>query len=631
MMGRTGELAYVALTLANPSALLVLGLAAPILLFHFYARRRRRLIVPYVGLLREAMGPTRETARFKRLRDRASLILQLLGLGLLALALAGLAPAQAREVVRPLVIVIDADRTTAVEEADGRTRLAHALDLADALIAAHPSGPMSVLAAGEAPRVLVPQTEDREAARRELAATRLHLAPARLRVDPGAAVALALATLAVEPEDIVLVSARARTEALPAGVRVLGVGAMGRDGGLQDLALTEAPDGSGFQLRIDATFEGAVPADAHVEVALSGEAPRRVELEIGEDGHARARLQVPAARQARTAEIELVPADAYVRNDRLAVAIPAIRRPRVLVVHDGRGIRPYTLAVLRGMGAQLDAELSGAVAVADLAAAPEADVFVADGVALPEGTLRSGAWLFLGPLSGTLPFELGAVLERPRVWRTRTGHPLMQDLRFVDAEVARGRVLTGPGLLPLAWVAGEAVIAEGEREGVRYVAVGLDPEASDVVLRAAWPLLLERAILRLTRGPSRLLPPVVRTGEVLRPGTPIPGGPRVEFRVGERVWSGAVRVEGESARVPAGLRGLMTIRGTQADPDQTTSVGIVEPGPKDRIAPVRAAAPRPAAARPAIDRTTRWRILLVVGGLLLLFVDLLAMRKASRT
>src|SRR4030095_11987454 len=76
----------------------------------------------------------------------------------------------------------------------------------------------------------------------------------------------------------------------------------------------------------------------------------------------------------------------------------------------------------------------------------------------------------------------------------------------------------------LAYVEGDAVVAEGDRRGLRWIAFGLDPEGSDLPLRAALPVLLQNAVVRLAAGPRSPLRPFYRLGEAVRPRVPIPGG-----------------------------------------------------------------------------------------------------------
>jgi hypothetical protein len=67
----------------------------------------------------------------------------------------------------------------------------------------------------------------------------------------------------------------------------------------------------------------------------------------------------------------------------------------------------------------------------------------------------------------------------------------------------------------LAYVDGSPVVVEGERDGRRWLAFGLDPDGSDLPLRAALPILLRNAIRRLAPAAARRLRPFYRSGDRL--------------------------------------------------------------------------------------------------------------------
>jgi hypothetical protein len=280
----------------------------------------------------------------------------------------------------------------------------------------------------------------------------------------------------------------------------------------------------------------------------------------------------------------------------------------------------------------VDASRSGFVHARDLAAAAPRDVVLVDGVPLPEGALRPGAWIFLAPLGGPLPFEAGAPIEDPLVWRTAGDHPVVADLDFRRAFAARAWPLSGAGLEPLAFAGGEPVAAEGEARGVRYVVLGLDPEASALPVQAALPLFVRRALLRLWRGTRGALAPLYHTDDPLRPAADLPGGPAALV-----AWSGpatdpvlaaaargreAARIapEGTAWRVPPGASGRATVT-TRGDPPWEGRTAFFDRDPGRTVVPARPpAAPPPPAAAPAAAPAA-WRRGLLAAALLLLLAD----------
>ncbi len=637
-----------AFVLAQPTALWGLAALVPIALFHLYFRRRRRVLVPFTPLLLESMGPVRREARFKRLREAASLLARMLALVCAVLALGGLRPAEAEAPVADLFVVVDADITTAARESGGATRLAHAQELARAFVRSVPtrgagqlSALVSVLVAGQAPRLLVPPTRDLADALKRLEPA---LVPAPAEADLGATVALALEGAARrEAARVVVLTARAFEPPRTAiALDVLGTGTTRRDQRIVELGVDHAEDGGGYAVRLAAINDEESARTRRVVVRVDGEIVASEDLTL-EAGDAReVQFEVPSPRQAAWLEVELEGDDAFPGNDAVEVRLAPVPKPSVLVVHSGR-VRPYVMATLEALGAEglIDKDRSGYVRASDVTKARPRDVTLVDGVGLPRDALRPGAYVFLAPLAGALPFELGEEVRKPLIWRTVPGHPLIDGLDFRRAFVVRGRALKGAGLEPLAYAEGRPIIAEGERGGARYVVLGLDPEGSMLPVQGALVLLVRNAILRLARAPVAPLKPFYRRGEALRPEVDLPGGADADL-----VWDGVrkdallagagrgrararIASDGVVWRVPAGAVGRVRVAtgaGTAAAWSGWTS--LVDLDPARTIAPARPAAEAPPAAAARADQATRWRTLLLALAVLFLLLDLALVARA---
>jgi hypothetical protein len=295
----------------------------------------------------------------------------------------------------------------------------------------------------------------------------------------------------------------------------------------------------------------------------------------------------------------------------------------MLVVHEGAA-RPWTVAVLAALGDRIDRERSGFVAAADLAAAPARDVFLVDGAVLPADARRPGAWIFLAPLAGALPFDVGPVLEEPLLWRTDAEHPLLDGLDLSTVFAARAQPIVAEDARGIAFAEDRVVLAEGERDGVRWIALGLDPTASDLPVRAALPLLVRNAIARLAAHPLAPLPPVVASGDALRPSAPLPGGADVHVRWGGRTTRARVAADGETWTVPPGAHGPAEIVGADGTVRARTGFAAFRPGAP--LAPVRPPAAAPPPAPPREDPASAWRRSLLAAALLLLVLDLALLR-----
>jgi hypothetical protein len=265
------------------------------------------------------------------------------------------------------------------------------------------------------------------------------------------------------------------------------------------------------------------------------------------------------------------------------------------------------------------------VAAKDLVSAGPAEVTVVDGVALPSGTLRPGAYVFLAPLSGELPFEARGEVEDPLVWRTVPNHPVLDGLDLSHAFARRAWSLGGAGFEPLAFAEGAAVAGEGERLGVRYVVLGVDPEESTLPVRAAFPLFLRNAVRRLAVAPAAALRPAYLPGERVRARTPLPEGdaPRlvlVPFAEGAATELGAVRLgEGEGLVAPEGPGGWLRAGEPGSERTVTALLGLDE---RRAVAPEGPESAWPAAAAASVARADRLQALLCALAALLLLLDL---------
>ncbi len=640
------------LQLAAPAALWGLTALLPIVLFHLYFRRRRRVLVPFTPLLLESFGPVKREARFKRLREAASLLARVLALLCAVLALGGLRPAEADAKPRDLFVVIDADVTTAAREADGATRLEHARRLARAFVASVPErrgaarrldARVSVLLAGLAPRLLVAPTDVRDEA---LAALDTPLRPAPAEADLVGALALALEAARARPRArVVVLSARdVQVPEVPEHVQVEvhGTGSARADQGILDFALQREQDENGYVVTLTVVNHDAVASTRRLTARIDGETVDTADRELwsGQTEEIVA-LLVPAPQQSAWLTVALEGDDAFPANDVVEVRLAPVPRPSLLVVHGGR-VRPYTAAIVKALAEEglVDEERSGFVRSSELARAKPRDVILVDGVSLPADALRPGAYVFLAPLGGTLPFELGPEVTQPLIWRTAAGHPLIRDLDFRRAHVVRGRTLSGAGLEPLAYAEGRPVIAEGERAGVRYVVLGLDPEKSMLPVQAALPLLVRNAIARLARAPLAPLKPFYERGEALRPEVDLPGGPAARLTwkgpakdevlaaAGRGAAAARLAPEGLVWRVPVGAVGRAQV--TTGTGTWTGDTAFLDLDPDRTIAPVRPAGLAPAPAQARSDPAKRWRHGLLALAVLFLLLDLALLAHARK-
>ncbi len=627
------------LELAMPAALWGFAVGVPVIVAHLYFKRRRRIEVPFVGLLRETIGTTRTIARFRRLRETAALCSRLLALACVVLAIGGLRPAEAEKSPFDLMLVVDADVTTRAVEADGRMRLAHGLELAAAHARAHADGRVGALVAGDVIQIVSPLSEDREAVAGKLDALRRRVErgevqPASSRVDLGAAEEAAAAAAGVDMfgEPVHVITARPT----PDEIWVFGAGRARDDQGIVGFGVTPQQEGAAYRIT------------ARVRNSLDRKTVRRLVGVVGDgvvfdemldlepNGAVDVAFDAAAPTQGEWLRMTLGGSDAFVLNDQVSAWLVPPLKPSVMLVR-GKAARRHTVAALQTLGAlqDIDAPESTVVTPAELAQADLRDVVVVDGVALPEGALRPGAYLFLAPLAGDLPFEVGEVMDEPLVWRMERDHPLVRQLDFTTPYVERATPVRGEGLRPLAYAEGRPVVAEGERDGVRYVVLGLDYGDPELLMDPSIPILIRQAIRRLAHAPKAPLLPFYRTGDALRPRTALPGGPTalVRWRNGGAGDAVTARVDPEGAawRVPPGAHGEATITtGEAASPVWQGRTGFVDLDPARDITPAREQSEAPPPVGEITPESEIWRRWLIAAAVLFLVLDLLLIPRRKR-
>lgn len=526
---------------ARPDALYGALLALPIVAFHLYRKRRLRLLVAFVPLLREASAPMRSHGGFARVSEWLRLLLRLLVLAALVLAQAGVRPAgEVARVPTDLVIVLDGDITQRTNEDDLEgtlieERFDRSIALAKAHLRAETEGTTALVFAGTVPRTVVAPTSDREAAVTALDA----LEPAAGDADLAGAIAVAKAMASPERAlRIVVVTAR---ELPPGsdGVETATAGRASDDLGFVDQAVAALPDGIKTRARFVVRNFGSEARSAHVRFAwmVEGGAEAKAleerDVPIGPGAEADVVIDVSAPKGGGVLTAHVSPAvnarDAFAGNDDAAMVLTPVARPSVLVVHRGEP-RPFVRALLTALGDAIDREGSGYVDVERLASATPRDLVVYDGTGPVAGAPRSAAiYLAPFPTDGSPPFQRGRTLTEPIVWRATAEHPLLRGVDLSTVYVATATAIRGEGVEGLAFVEGEAVLAEGGAPGARFVAMGLDAEGSDLPVRAALPVLLKNAIRRLSVLPVTPLPPFVRAGAPITARAPIGGPWSLEF------------------------------------------------------------------------------------------------------
>ncbi|MEO0322383.1 MAG: VWA domain-containing protein [Myxococcota bacterium] len=526
------------------------GFGAAVVVLYFLKLRRRQVLVPFVPLWEAVLAEKQSTRLFAQLKRWLSLLIALAVVAALALALGDPRPDAALRDGRTLVVLLDASAsmqaTDGAPEGDtSRTRLDVARDRARQLAAelgpedrmlvaqldarATPHGPLS----GEASvlRDAIDAVEPVDVAANLRAGLRLALdvlrdqpgpeivllsdgrlaagldlgddddAPAEAAAADGAAAAADdaaddAAADGVSPAPL-LASDRLAAALAERGVR-LSWERFGRDGNnvaLGAFAVRRYPlDKSQSEVLVELVNTGPEAAEVELELLGDGQSVEVQALSLASGERLRrffrnvagidARLE---ARLRRTdGGRDVLPAD-----DRAYAMLPPRRRARVLVVEPGLYLQAALLLdeyleVTEVTRADYDPEEE-----------PRHDVVIYDSW-VPPRPPRIPA-LYLNPASEDPdrgPFVVTGTVEAPYFDRLDRRHPLLRFTALRDVNVAAAlTVELREGDRVLARDdRGPALVVAGRRSGQPFAAFLFDPDASDLPLRVAWPLLLLNAV-----------------------------------------------------------------------------------------------------------------------------------------
>lgn len=544
---------------AAPAGLLALLLAVPIVLLHILRPRRPQVSVSSTYLWRSMARPVSAATPWQRLRFSWLLLLQLLAVVLLAAALAKPVRVTAAPLAEHTVFIIDASGSMAA--VDGKPdRLSEARNKAASLRKQLPTGGVaSIVVASPRPYVALSTSPDSGAFRAALNSVQTTAGKA----DFATAFTLAgsLETPAA-PVGFVLLSDGGLDDAearlLPDGSRFVQVGERASNRAIRTLSVS--PRGGGLHVRATLRNEGGSDATERLRIDVDGRtaAERSVEL-----------------RERQTVELDFdVPngdrVDAFLEGDDLlpvdnhAVAVAA--RPRAIKVALFGGDDPFLSKLLAAMpGVTVEAAPAPR-------AAPEADIAVYNGVAVPPdpGT----AWLAIAPPGGIPDVPVTGEVARPVVTLVEPDDPLTRGLDFSDIAIAKAQQIAPVGDLTVIGSDATPLLVRGNRQGRAFAYFTFAMRDSDLPLNVAFPILGDRLLSLLA---SRALPIAdVRVGQPL----PVAGAKAVTVQSPLRA-----RIEVPAGAAPpiADRPGFWTVK-EQGKPDRIVAVN---PDPAEsRVAPL---------------------------------------------
>jgi len=504
------------MSFAHPQGLWLLALGFPILAFHLYRGRLRRLPVPTLVFWERVLVEEERRTAIQRLRHWASLLLNLSALALLTAAVAG---PEVKGLARPprrVALILDSTASMGAAEPDGRTRLAHAVDRAREF--AGSLGPGDRAALHDLSGLLAPFTADPGRLARKIAPPPPVRAPADLR-------GRVLAALAGGGD----VTAVLFTDRPPGGVEdLLDAGRLlwvrtgtprENSGWVSGLAVRRAGE-KRVELSLGlANFSGAAAERTEVLSWNGREIARRpAKAGPGERREVRWVLEPGLPPEAKIeegglAEVALEPPDAFPPDDAASFVLPPLDPPPVFVFHPGKP-DDFLMSALHALK---DRGLCGPPSVAS------ADRYPALRDRLGEGTvvIFDRAEPPVSPGRGSF-LVLGArgirELDRPSIVEWDREAPPNHLVDYSGVALRRSALLEGR---PLLRAAEGPVAAWSARGGRAVVELGFGLEDTDLKLLPPFVMMLQNFVEWAAFEATRSFRARYAVGEPLLPERPL--------------------------------------------------------------------------------------------------------------
>lgn len=558
--------------------------AACTVVLYILRLRRRPVAVVFSPIWQRVLGARESSRLFSQLKRWLSLLLQLLALGLLALALGDPRFAARSVEARHLVVLLDTSASMQSNDAP-KGRLGAATEaVAQLLGGLGPSDRMLIAQMDAGVTPLSTMTDDLA----ELAAALQRVRPSDTRADLARALGFALDSLSgrSRPEIIVVsdgaFSEETRRHAPGLGdvqLTFLPIGKSGHNVAITGFSVRRYPlDRSRYEVMLEVLNTNDTLADVELSLFGDGQVAETTRLSLAA-GERRAQFYANLAGADRTLEASLSAApglDDLARDDHAYALMPERHRTRVLVVTAGN---TYLEAALL-----LD-EFLEVTRAAPTGALPPGrfDVTILDGVTVPVEP-RLGGLLYLDLPAVGGPVEQGRALQDFGFDRWDEKSPI---LRWTAPENVQVRL--GHALLPQArdQVLGAsefgAILVAGRRDNQSFVALGFDPRQSDLVLRVTWPLFLLNTINYFVEEDTGYVSSF-RTGDVWQ--IPVPGDVQLAWLTGPDGSRSRVAVkEGKATHLGlyAGFYELATEGGS---PQPLRFAANLADAEESRIAPV---------------------------------------------
>jgi hypothetical protein len=492
------------MNLVNPGALLLAGLAVPIIALYILKVRLRRAPVTTLLFWRQIFEEKKPRSLWQRLRHWISLALQLLFLSLLVAALADPLFRWQKSQARRLVLVLDNSASmNATDVAPSRFEAARAQGrgMIDGL---RLGDEMAIIAAASLPTVVCGMTDHQRTLREALESVAPSDGPTRV----SEAIALARRLLA---EDTKATGITVLTDggfegaaelADQSGIELVLIGKRTPNLGITGLqARRSLLDPIGYEILVEVSNASDDPADCRLELELDGQPIDVVPLQL-KPGERTVQMFEKTSAEGGLLRARLNRDDALAVDNSAVALLPRRNRQKVRLETAGN---LFLEKVFEAMPL-VDLEL-----VKDPAKGPP----VSAGLALtvlhrrPLTALPAGPVLIIEPEGPSPLWQAGEKLQNPVVAKLDSESPLLSHVRLDQVLMPEARKLTIASRMTTKVLAesatGDPLYAVVDRPEGKVLVLTVDLDKSDLTLQTAFPIMMTNLLSWLagTKGELR--------------------------------------------------------------------------------------------------------------------------------
>ena len=546
---------------ASPDRWLWLLVAIPIIAFYILRSRLRKKQVATLLFWDQLFDQKQQRSLWQNLRHWASLLLQLLLVGLLTFSLLDPLWRGQKENAREVVIVLDNSASMKAVDEQGRTRFEDAMQLAQQVVSSLRDGDEAALiTAGSQIRVVVGMTDFPPAIRDAIQSITPTDGPTR--VSEAVEMARRL-TRSPERRDLVVISDMCFEQAAllqqASDVRLLTAGEKRDNVAITAFAVRRSlVDPIGYAAMVTIQNFSELETECRLSLDLADEPVDVYPLKLAA-GERWSKTIIGASARGGLLHATINADDALASDNEAIAVLP--ERPAIPVVLVSEQPSLYLESVLRAIP-----QVQLTVTTTTPTQSP-ANGFVVLHRLVPQ-PFPLGRVLVIDPRGDSDRWTLGEKIEQALVAKQDEASPLMPHVRLTNVMLPSAHVLElKPGASPLITDAsGNTLMASIVDGDERTVVLSTDLEQSDLPLRIAFPVLMTNAVnWFLSR--SGEMEPALRTGELAEIAIPAK-------RDGE--WS---------VRDQAGTIQPLTIADERGIFGPIDQVGLIQVGPQTAFMP----------------------------------------------